>query len=266
MSDGGGLWEWPPVSAAAGGLSGCLLGAPPLLPRSWVISHKFILFLKPAVCPRPYSQQEACGPTLKPPCPAPGARDLVEFLPGPAAPSQQGRSRDGPLGRPGRSEELAREAGRAEGLLLSRDIPRPGPGAAFPGPSGQEPSLSALVGGGCACLARPGAWTRQGVLLCPSDRLSAAAARLPVDTMRGVLAGTGQPAGVRPCSKRCTASPPNNLASPKFAGGETEAQSVKCLAQAQMPLGGGFSPGACYMEPCLVPLPLPAPPVRAQSL
>lgn len=42
--------------------------------------------------------------------------------------------------------------------------------------------------------------------------------------------------------------------SPDFAGGETEAQSTTCLAQAQMLLGGEFSPAGLLRETIFSPI------------
>lgn len=221
MSDGGwgvgvgeGLWEWPPISAAAGGLSGCLLGAPHLLPRIRVISRNFILFPKPALCPGPYSQQEASGPTLNPHALPLGPGTLWTSCQSSrdAAGTQQGQC----PGKAQKEQGAGQGSRKAEGWLLSGDTPQPGPGpgAVFPGTRrlrAEPESIRArrlYLPSPARSVDSPRAAARHADQLSAAPCLAAGGRRC-----WGFLAGAAQPAGLSPRSKRFTAAPLNDFVS-----------------------------------------------------
>lgn len=156
-------------------------------------------------------------------------------------PVQQGRC----PGEAQKEQGAGQGSRKAEGWLLRGDAPQPGPGpgAVFPGTQrlrAEPESIRARrlrLPSPARSVDSPRAAARR------ADQLSAAAC-LAAGGRRcwGFLAGAAQPAGLSPRSKRFTAAPANDFVSysrvPSMQVGETEAQSVKCLGQAQPPLVG----------------------------
>lgn len=189
----------------------------------------------------------------------------------PTAPSQQGRSRDGAPGRPRRSQELAREAGR-RGLLLSGDIPQPGPapGADFPRTSCPRAEPERTHGGGCACLAQPEARTRPGVLLAVRPAQCGRVLGCWWTPVPGFLAGAGQPPGSGPVQSALPPSSqqPRALDSrvPRVQVGKLRHRAVSALPRLRRHWGGvqpvgvlpgttfGPVPAACSRVPSSEPL------------